>query len=166
MNATPLETTAVGETAPPTAPALPPPEELRRRGLFAYHDGTRPRLADQVEVQFRIQGACPGGDMAHLDDLLAALAGPSEPDDGGPPAAGRSAITVAAASVELARLAGVGFDLPPLDEATARGLSVQERLDLLSRFFEAAADSAEAADDEGGDPDADAGPGEPAGPES
>ncbi len=132
----------------PTEPTLSTPEQpihrdLFRRGLFRYHDGFRDRLADVIEVQFRIQDALQGGDMSLLDELFEAVAPRSEPvkpesPEAEPAPSGLPAgpvLTVVEAMIRLARLVTVGFDLPPLDEATERGLSVQERVDLIADFM-------------------------------
>lgn len=123
---------------PTSSPALPPPEELRRRGLFAYHDGFRPRLADVIQVNLRMQEAIPGGDMAALDEILEVIAAgagaPATPAADGEEASPGPRMSLPTAMVRLANLVGAGFDLPPLDEATARGLSIQERVDLMGEF--------------------------------
>ena len=122
-------------------------EQLRRRGLFAYNDGFHERLADVIEVQVRIQDVVPNGDMLYFEDLsetvMAKGPQPTPVDgdiDGQPkpasiPKSRTSDLSFSQAMVRLAGLVSAGFELPPLDESTAQGLSVQERLDLLSEFL-------------------------------
>ena len=151
---------AMSEVATPTTPATDAAREaqLRSRGLYAYNDGFRPRLADVIAVQMRIQDRLPRGDMSELDRLLATASG----DEDGAKAVqspvfdqAEAILNVPTAMVRLAELVGAGFDLPPLDEETAQGLSIQERVDLLSHFLATAPadDGTEAEDPEDDQPE-------------
>lgn len=151
-----LETTSPTEPAPtPTGPSSPLDRRaaLLKRGLFPYFDGVRDRLGDMVAIQMRMQQVLPGGNLDRLDTLLRAASGVPEP----PAEAADSAVPEElsppgpsdfGAMVELGQIVRAGFDLPPLDEATAAGLSTQERIELYLDFMTfTAGDGTEGADE-------------------
>ena len=112
----------------------------QRLGLFPYFDGDRDRYGDALVIQFRLQAACPGGDINKLDELLDAIVPPAPPVEGdeAPPAeqaaVGETKSSIAA-MIQLSPIIAAGFDLPPFDESDGTGLLVQERINLLIGFY-------------------------------
>ncbi len=129
---------------------------LRRRGLFCYFDGIKNRHGDILAIQFRLQNACPSGNVDRLSELLEAITllvpatGPSTPDavphddaehteSPPPPVSTAEPATLPigqlAAMIELAPLIGAGFDLPPYSEEDGSGLNTAERILLVTDYF-------------------------------
>ena len=158
---------STAEAAAPAPSRDPAHLALLARGLYPYHDGVRARVGDQLEIQFRLAGACAGGDLAALDALLDAIAGPAPaPGEGeaeGDPVVASAPVDPAAplrAAITLAPIVGAAFDLPPRDDAGS-GLSCRERIDLLTDFLTATAGEDEDEDEDdadGANNDAAAGP--------
>ena len=118
----------------PTSPdaSVAPNPVVDRPGRFRYHDGNRVRFGDPLKIQLRLAGACPGGNILALNEPLAEIdppEGEARPDVA---AFGKAAET-------LDPVIAVGFDLPPFDESTGAGLTLIERVGLLTGFLRSVA---------------------------